>query len=477
MQIIRYFTRSKGSLGKIAQQRMRKASPERILASGGGEQEVLVDVSIDALTYGTAGVGRTPDGKAVFVDNTVPGDVVRAEIVQEKKAYATARLIEVLEPSGQRITPVCPHALTCGGCPWQAISYETQLAAKRANIISALIRIGHFEPEFAERVVADCVGSKRQMGYRNKLELATGRDAAGKLIVGMMQARSHDLLPVDACPLVHKTMQKAPKALRGALRFVEGSSDLGIYRVGVRSSVRTHATEVALWTRPGSFPRAAAAKTLASAVKATSIVRVMADPGKQRKVKGVEVLAGTGFWCEELGGYSYKVSAPSFFQVNTAQAEKLVELALAGLEIDEEDRVADLYCGVGTFTLPLAERAGDVIAVESAASSVRDLRRNADEAGVWVDILGGDSARELADIDELDALVVDPPRAGLADSVPQDIAKARPRRIAYISCDPATWARDIARLDSCGYSLVAATPVDLFPQTYHCEVVSILQRK
>lgn len=434
------------------------------------------ELHIDALAYGTAAIARDENGRAVFVEGAAPGDVALVEIDEERKSYARGHVTELLKPGEARVAPACPLAGTCGGCPWQHVAYEAQLEAKRSNIVSQLTRTAHFDPIEAESIVAACVPSKRQMGYRNKLEMACETDAQGRLQLGFRKPGTHELCPADACPLAHRTIEKAPKALRGALRYLQGAGDLGIYRVGVRSSLRTKDTEIALWTRPGRFPRAAAAKTLASTLKATSIVRVMAEEGSARAVKGVEVLAGKGHWTEDLCGFTYRASAPSFFQVNTAQAEKLVELALDGLQASETDRIADLYCGVGTFTLPLAERCGDVLAVESAGSSVRDLRANADSAQLWVDVIGGDSARELPAMGHLDALLVDPPRSGLADGVAQSIAQAGPARLAYISCDPSTWARDVQRLQDEGYRLVRATPVDLFPQTYHCEVVSIFHR-
>ena len=187
-------------------------------------------------------------------------------------------------------------------------------------------------------------------------------------------------------------------------------------------------------------------------------------------------LAGKGCWEEELAGTRFLTSAPSFFQVNTAQAERLVALVQEGLELEEGDYVADLYAGGGTFSVPLAAAGADVVAVESAGSSVRDLRRNAERAGVDIEVIGGDTARELPELGDLDALVVDPPRAGLAEGVVDSIAAAAPRRVAYVSCDPATWARDVARFEAAGYRLARATPVDLFPQTYHVEVVSIFER-
>lgn len=231
-----------------------------------------------------------------------------------------------------------------------------------------------------------------------------------------------------------------------------------------------------MWTKPGGFPRSHVAKILQDSLKATSVVRVMADPGKARKIKGVEVLAGKGYWEEKLLGLQYKVSAPSFFQVNTEQAETLIKAVLEGLNVTGDSYQADLYCGAGTFTLPLAEHAGEVFAVESQASSVRDLRRNLELNDLFAEVIGGDSARELPELGELDGLVVDPPRSGLAPSVPADIAATGAKRFAYVSCNPSTWARDVARIEECGYRLTRTTPVDLFPQTYHIETVSIFER-
>jgi len=212
-------------------------------------------------------------------------------------------------------------------------------------------------------------------------------------------------------------------------------------------------------------------------MKTTSIVRVMADPGKARKIKGLETLEGKGLWGENLADARFLTSAPSFFQVNTAQAERLVAEVMEGLGDVDGMLVADLYSGGGTFSIPLAKAGADVIAVESAGTSVRDLRRNADMNRVYIEVIGGDTARELPELGELDALVVDPPRAGLADGVVESIAAAAPERVAYVSCNPQTWARDVARFQNAGYQLVSALPVDLFPQTYHVEVASIFSRK
>ena len=438
--------------------------------------DVAETVRIDSLAYGSSGVGRLASGKAVFVDGTVPGDTVEAELVSDGASFARAKVAKVLEASPDRVLPFCPYAGICGGCPWAQVSYEAQLRAKRANLVNSLVRIAKLDAGQAESLVAPCVPSKRQTGYRNKIELAVGHDSAGRIDLGFHQLASDKLITPDKCPLAHDAIAKAPKALRGAIRFLNSRQDLGVFRVGVRHSLRTKSLEVALWTTPGPAPRAQIEKVMMDALRPTSIVRVLAEEGKARKVKKVEVLHGAGSWEEELAGFRHRVSAPSFFQVNTAQAEKLIALVLEGLELEEGEFVADLYSGVGSFTLPLAATGCDVVAVESAGSSVRDLRRSADKYQLPIEVLGGDSARELPTLGDLDALVADPPRAGLAKSVPADIAAANPSRVAYVSCDPATLARDLAAFAKLGYHPTRITPVDLFPQTYHVECVCLLSK-
>ena len=432
-------------------------------------------VEIERMSYGPNAIGHLPDGKTVFVAGAVPGDTVEVELTEDKKAFAVGKVVRIEEASPDRLAPASPADLACGTAPWQHLSYDAQLAAKRDNVVGALVHTARLDRERAEALVADCVPSKRTWAYRNKLELGCGRDGQGRFVVGFHREGTGDLLETDSSRLAHKQIEKAPKALRGAIRYAQGQDDLGIFRIGVRHSFATGDLEVALWTKPGPFPRALFAKTIKSACKATGVIRVLADPGKARKIKGVEVLDGRGRWRERIGDAEFAVQAPSFFQVNTAQAGKLTAIVLDGLGQLDGAYVADLYAGGGTFSVPLALAGADVVAVESAGSSVRDLRHNADANGVDVEVVGGDAAREIASLGELDVLVVDPPRAGLADGVVEGIVAAHPARVAYVSCDPATWARDVARFEQQGYRLESAAPVDMFPQTYHVETVSFLE--
>lgn len=498
-------------------------------------------VEIERMAYGPEGIAHLESGKIVFVSSAVTGDIAEIDITQEKPNFAKAKTVRIVEPSPLRAeNEPCGMCCVCGGCPWAALSYRSQLEAKRSHIVEALVRTGGVERKAAESLVEPCVPSKREWRYRNKIELGAFTDASGKFALGMHAAGSDKPIPIERCPLANRLIEKAPKAITGALRFLNGREDLDIFRVELRASLRTKSVEIALWTPPGGFPRAKVAKTLQSALKATSIVRVLADPGKMRKVKKVEVLQGDGFWRETLNvcladttrsvadvsaslpasdqpaahtalatsvasatsaapvtpiaptapaasaasatsatsiapalPVTYTVSAPSFFQVNTSQAEKMVQLALNSLAPLEGAEAADLYSGVGTFSIPMALSGAYVTAIELAGSSSRDARRNIEIAGADVDAVCDDVSRAFADMGLIDALLVDPPRAGLAQEAVSHIADAHPGKLVYVSCDPQTLARDVRRLQERGFALKSVTPLDLFPQTYHVEAMAM----
>lgn len=434
-------------------------------------------LTVESMAYGPDAVAHADDGRVVFVSGAVPGDTVEAEVVSESRRSLKARTVEVLEPSPERVEPRCPWASVCGGCPWAALAYDAQVAAKRSCVVESLSRIGRLGAEEAERLVRDVVVPGADWGYRNKVELAVGRER-GRTVVGMHRADGAGIVKVDRCLLMDAAHGKLVKAVSGALSYLGNSHDLALDRAGIRASVRTGAVEVALWGEPGPFPRKQAAKVLTDATRATSVVRVMTKgPKKARRIAGVEVLGGAGSWSERLGDEVMRVSAPSFFQVNTRGAEELVRLVLEGLGPVADDAAMDLYSGCGTFTLPLARRASWVDAVESYGPAVRDLRRNIEAAGLDnVDAVGGDAGREFPE-EPSEVVVVDPPRAGLAPEVVAKLSALDARRIAYVSCDPATLARDLARFGEAGrFRPVSVTPVDLFPQTFHVEDVCLLER-
>lgn len=448
-------------------------------------------VEIERMGYGAEAIAHTSDGKTLFVQGGVPGDVAEIEITLNKKSYAKAKIVRLESPSPDRVTKPTPDALE-SGATWAHLSYASQLKAKRANLMDALKRTAKLDASFVDEVVGDIVACKDEWGYRNKIELSAFRDSRNKFCLGSHEFASANNVALKKAPLANRLISNAPKSLTGVLRYLQGDGDLGIFRIGVRASVRTKDVEVALWTPPSSFPRNFAAKAIKDAIGATSVVRILAKQGSARRVKKVEVLDGCGCWQEKMGWkshretsqdaqinsarFDYRVSAPSFFQVNTSQAELLVGLVLDGLQVESGMHVADLYSGVGTFSLPLAQQKAHVSAIEIAGSSTRDLVRNAQNAGFDIDVICDDASIALPNLKSIDAMVVDPPRSGLEEEVISHIAQASPERLAYVSCDPQTFARDIRRLVDSGYDLKSATPVDMFPQTYHVETVGILEK-
>ena len=438
-----------------------------------------MQLTIERMVYGPDGLAHTPEGKTVFVAGALAGDTVEAHVVSEENSLVRAVADRIVEPSPERVDTPCPFVGACGGCPWGGLSRTAQRAAKEENLKSALERIGGFERAEVEELVAPLRSSKDVWGYRNKIELAPTTGAGGKMFLGMHGRDPRQIIRMDRCPLFEKKFPKVVKAVAGALAYLGNSRDLGLERVGIRASRRTGALEIALWTPTGGFPRAQVARVLADAVSdRAGVVRVMSKGEKKaRRVSATEVLAGRSCWNEQIGEEEMLISAPSFFQVNTGAAEILIDLVLDALKPRPDELAMDLYCGAGTFTLPLARRADYVSAVESYGPAVRDLRRNLERAGLDnVDVIGGDAVREFPDADA-DVLVVDPPRAGLAPEAIELIAETSARDVAYVSCDPATLARDLKRFREQGiFSPVRATPVDLFPQTFHCETVVHLSR-
>ncbi len=312
-------------------------------------------LTIESMTYGADGLAHADNGKAVFVQGAVAGDTVEAEVVQDGKSFMRARTTEILEPSPNRIQPPCPFVGICGGCSWGNLSRTAQLAAKEQNLRSTLERIGKFAPELADELVQPICHTKDDWGYRNKIELEP-TVVNGRVRLGMHGVGPSKIVTVDMCPLFDKRFPKALKSVVGALNYLSGSHDLGLERVGIRASRRTKALEVALWTPTGSFPRSQVSRVLADAAHPTSIVRVMSKGEKKaRRVSKVEMLAGEGSWTENIAEDQMRLSAPSFFQVNTKGAEILIDLVMEALDPQEDELAVDLYCGAGTFTLHMTD--------------------------------------------------------------------------------------------------------------------------
>jgi len=431
------------------------------------------------MAYHGAGIARTAEGKVMFVSGAVAGDRIQPLEVRSTPKHDKCHSFELIEPSSARVAAPCKYADTCGGCPWQVISYEEQLRWKRRSVVDALERIGKLSD--AEELVASCMPSPLQWHYRNKMEFDVFTQG-GKLCLGLHKKESQEHVALEECLLLPASQVGLPAHLAGVLNYSLKEEQDKLLRVAIRSSFAFGTSELALYMQPCGVNRALLARTLNSNKAFASLVRVIVSGElAERKVKKVEVLDGAGYWQEELAESRFKISAPSFFQTNTLVAAAMIAqlgAMLNELNLDEYTPVADLYCGAGTFTLPLAQRFFQVSAIESYGSSIRDLRRNLDDAGLAdrVEVIGGDVARELGTLEPPTLAVIDPPRSGLRPEARSALLEAKIPYLVYVSCNPATLARDIKILAQ-EYQILSVTPFDQFPQSYHVEVMILLGSK
>lgn len=399
---------------------------------------------LTGIAHGGAALGRH-EGRVVFVPYAIPGETVRVEITEDKGHHAFARLVEVLEPSPDRVAPPCPYfgPTGCGGCQWQHIAYAAQLRLKAAIVADQLTRIGGIADPPVHPTLPDPSG----WAYRNHAQFHPAPDGG----LGFQCAASNDTISIDECHILHPLLADLYAALDLDLA--------GLLRLSLRAGTAT-GERMVIFEMEDDLPPALELDLPVSCV-------LLLSDGQHAN------LVGSNYIHETVAGRTYRISAPSFFQVNTPQAGELVRLVLEYLDLRGGETVLDAYCGVGLFTVPLAERAGLVTAIEASPAAVEDLLENAAEFDN-VDVIEGPVEAVLPDLNApLDGAVVDPPRAGLDRFALDALVERHPARLVYVSCDPATLARDAQRLVAAGYRLAAVQPVDLFPQTYHVESVAL----
>ena len=434
-----------------------------------------LEVTVDRLAYGGNGVARH-DGYVLFVPGTLPGDRVRVQVTKRKRAYGEARLLEVTEPSPDRIAPRADHP----GVAWQVLPYEKQLEIKAEQVADALKRIGHLEGFVQEPIVA----AEQQWGYRNKLEYSFGTDSQGELICGFHAAGSWEDI-VDGVSLlgsdrlaVAREQVLAFCRLQGLDAYDRRAQTGFLRNLVLREARRTGELQVRLVTSRGELDTVAYAQQ----VEATSLVWTQLDQVGETTMGGYsELVAGRGTITEELGGLEFAISPEAFFQTNTEMAERLYAVVAEYAGLQGWERVYDLFCGIGTIGLTLARRAGEVWGLEIVEPAIGDAIANAQANQIEnARFFAGDVRLALRELVETagrpDVLVVDPPRAGLSQKVVRRIIEAGPKRIVYVSCNPTTLAPNAAQLAEAGYVLKRVRPVDMFPQTPHIECVAELER-
>lgn len=442
-------------------------------------------IDIVGMGHSGEGVGRYHDF-TVFVPHALPGEKVKATVTTVKASYAKAKLEAVLAPAVDRIVPRCPVYERCGGCQLQHLAYPAQLAAKRQTVVDALSRIG----KLADVVVKPTLAAEEPWRYRNKMQFPVGL-AGGRLAVGCFAQGSHDIIDIDDCLIQQAANNEVARAVRaivadlGLAPYDERTGRGLIRHVLGRVGTASGEVMVVLVTARAELPQQEAiVNRLRAAVP--GLVSIVHNVNSERTNvilgRRTATIWGRDTIRDRLGEFVFEISALSFFQVNSAQAAVLYAQAVDYAGLTGRETVIDAYCGTGTIALFLARRAAKVYGVEVVAPAIADAIKNAAANGIAnAEFLVGDAVEVLPALYRQGirphAIVVDPPRAGCDPAVLATFVRMRPGRIVYVSCNPASLARDLAVLAAEGYTAREVQPVDMFPQTYHVECVALVGRE
>ena len=436
-------------------------------------------VTIEGYGEGGMGVARI-DGRVVFVHGALRGEKCRVLILKTLKSVAFAKVLEVIEPSSERITPDCPYFPRCGGCTYRHIRYEEELRLKKQRVQDNLSRIGG-----SDVTVEEILGARDTLRYRNKAQYPVSKDGA----VGFYRARTHEVIECEHCLLVKPEADAAAEALREYMQSCrvagyDEKTGRGLVRhLYIRSNAAGESL-VCVLVNGDKLPKEDRLVTLLrdACPKCTGIV-LGTNTKKGNVILGdrYRTLWGSDRLEDTLCGKTFRLSVPSFYQVNRIQAERLYAKAIEFAGLTGQETVLDLYCGAGTITLALSDHAKKVLGAEIVPEAIDDARENAARNGVKnVEFFCGDAsdvAKKLARENlRPDVITVDPPRKGLAADVVESIAEMQPGRVVYVSCDSATMARDVKRLADLGYTAQRACAVDMFPRADHVETVVLLSK-
>jgi 23S rRNA (uracil1939-C5)-methyltransferase len=452
-----------------------------------------VELRIDRMAFGGQGVARV-NGYVVFVRGGVPGDRLTARIYRKKKDYAEAKVVELIDPSPDRVQAPCPYSGYCGGCQWQHLNYETQLSYKKAQVKDSLVRTGGLDAV----LVRDVLPAEKIFAYRNKMEFSfsdrrwfltqqtNDHETEGGFALGLHVSGAYQkVIDIEACLL---QSERGNRILREVKEYV-AKSRVPIYGLKSHSGfwrflTLRHSTAFDEWM----------VNVITSEAR-PEVIRPLADmlAGRIKQIKTVVnnvnrrkasiavgeseiVLMGEGYIRDKIGPFTFQISANSFFQTNTAAALNLYQAVVNYAEITGSETVLDLYSGTGTIPIFLANRVRSVIGIEINESAVLDARRNCIDNRIDnCRFICGDIQKEIIKTGpKPDVLIIDPPRAGMHKRVRRQVMDLAPEKIVYISCNPVTLARDVGRMTD-RYELIEIQPVDMFPHTYHIEAAAKLQ--
>lgn len=449
------------------------------------------DILIEDMSEDGEGIGKV-EGYTLFVKDAVVGDFVRARVTKTKKSYGYARVAQVLKPSPYRVTPRCLVAAPCGGCQLQSLSYERQLLFKERKVRGQLQRIGGF----ADPPVRPVLGMEEPYEYRNKAQFPIGRSRDGRIVAGFYAGRTHSIIETPHCYLGSPVNEEVLKAVirwmeRYGIEPYDEERHQGLVRhvlIRIGEAVRTgreiRQLLVCLVINGKKLPHARELVQELLLVPGMTSISYNSNTERTNVILGPDVthLYGEGFITDTIGDLRYRISPQSFYQVNPGQTEKLYATALSYAGLTGRETVWDLYCGTGTITLFLARQAKDVRGVEIVPAAIEDARANAAANGIGNARFYVGRAEEVLprvyqeEGKRADVIVVDPPRKGCDEALLRTILQMGPKRVVYVSCNPATLARDLRILCDGGYELLQVQPVDMFAQTVGVETVACLSR-
>ncbi|MGK7955282.1 MAG: 23S rRNA (uracil(1939)-C(5))-methyltransferase RlmD [Crocosphaera sp.] len=442
----------------------------------------LIELEIIDLTHSGDGVGKL-DGKAVFVPNTVTGDRILARLTHVKKQYAYAKLQEIISPSPHRVRPSCIVADKCGGCQWQHISPDFQLTAKENQVIQALKRLGGFD----NPPVLPILSSPDLLGYRNKATYPLKRSTTGDVQAGYYRRNSHQIINLNQCPIqdprlnpiladikqdiqtqgwsIYNENTGKGKLRHLGLRIGKKTGEILLTLVSTSKNISDFQQQGELWLQ--RYPNLVG-------------VAINYNPSPGNKIFGEETFnyVGRPYLTESFGQLNFQLSSDTFFQINTEAAERLLDILLKELSLTGEETLVDAYCGVGTFTLPLAKKVAKAVGIESNKNSIEQAETNAKINGIKNVKFYAETVEKVLPSLNLfpDIVVIDPPRKGCDIRVIETLRQIVPPLIIYISCQPSTLARDLEKLCQQElYKVQWIQPIDFFPQTAHVESMALIR--
>ncbi|WP_064094391.1 23S rRNA (uracil(1939)-C(5))-methyltransferase RlmD [Rossellomorea aquimaris] len=447
------------------------------------KNDYIDDAAFVDLTHDGNGVTKV-DGYPLFVPNALPGEVGKVKVVKTSKGYGFGRLVERTKESSFRQEPPCPIYHECGGCQIQHMSYEGQLEAKEKNVRDVMQRIGKLHDLQVHRVL----GMDDPWRYRNKAQVPVG-EKNGRFVAGFYQKRSHEIIDMDKCIIQYEKNDEVIQHVKDIcekleVRPYDETKHKGVLRhIMTRTAYTTGEVMVVLVTRTPELPhKSKIVEELVQRIEGLKSIIHNVNSKRTNIIMGdsTHVLWGEEVIHDFIGDVKFAISARSFYQVNPEQTKVLYDKALEYADLHGEETVIDAYCGIGTISLFLAQKAKKVYGVEIVPQAIEDAKKNAILNGMDnVEFKAGPAEVVIPDWYKegihADVLVVDPPRKGCDEALLNTILEMKPKKVVYVSCNPATLARDLRILEDGGYKTTEVQPVDMFPQTMHCEAVAKIE--